>query len=448
MGLVTRRLDKVTASAVYLAAATILGSLVGLLFWGLAARSHTAGRHTPAFGSAYAEISAITLLSIVSQFNLTSIFVRFLPAAGRLGTYFVRRGYIVVTASSLALGAAFVVSPLSSKVVPAGTGAAVLFVVSVALFAIFALQDSVLTALRITHWVPIENTSFSVAKLGLLAWFVVVLPLRSAIVLAWILPVIVAVILVNWLIFRRALPRHAESGTGTLPPRRRLLTFVAAEYLTTLSAVASSAVLPLIVIWKLGATGEAYFAVPWLVAGMIMNLFWNINASYTVESVSAGAQSARRLRRTLEMWVALVVASFVACTVFGPTILSLIGPEYRSHGGALLQVIGLSTPFTMVTIAYQGYAWLDRRVWVLLANSIFRAVVLLSLSIALLSGIGIVGVGWAYLISQVGAALLMMPGVWKQTRRILASAEPIALARDEEPAPKAGPSGQPHPTST
>ena len=446
-----RRLDKVTASAVYLAAATVLTSLVGLLFWGVAARSKQASVHTVhtlAFGHAYAEISALTLLSIIAQFNLTNIFVRFLPSAGSLGTHFVRRGYIAVTTTALALGAIFVLSPLSSKIIPAGAFAAVLFVVAVALFAIFALQDSVLTALRITHWVPLENTTFSVAKLGLLAWFMVVMPLRSAIVLAWILPVIVAVILVNWLLFSKALPRHAQSGTGVLPRRRRLLTFVAAEYLTTLSSVASSMALPLVVIWKAGAASEAYFAVPWLVALTIMNLFWNINASYTVETVSADAHSARRLRRTLEMWIGLVVVSLVICTLLGPTIMGLLGPEYRRHGGVLLQVIGLSTPFSMVTIVYQAYAWLDRRVWVLLANSVLRAVVLLSLSIALLSGMGIVGVAWAYLIAQAAAALLMTPSVWRQTRRILKSDAPIALARDKEPPTGAAPPHRRPPSPT
>ena len=339
-------------------------------------------------------------------------------------------------------------SPLSTNIVPAGAFAAVLFIVAVALFAIFALQDSVLTALRITHWVPLENTAFSVAKLGLLAWFMVVIPLRSAIVLAWILPVIVAVILVNWLIFRQALPKHAQSGAGVLPRRRRLLTFVAAEYLTTMCAVASSMALPLIVIWKAGAAGEAYFAVPWLVALTIMNLFWNINASYTVETVSADAHSARRLRRTLELWIGLVVVSLVICTLLGPTILGLLGPEYRRHGGVLLQVIGLSAPFSMVTIVYQAYAWLDRRVWVLLANSALRAVVLLSLSVALLSGMGIVGVAWAYLISQAAAALLMMPSVWRQTRRILKSDAPIALLRDKEPPTGAAPPQRRPPSPT
>ena len=111
----------------------------------------------------------MTLLSVVALFNLSSIFIRFLPAAGRLSTYFVRRGYLLVTAVALCLGALTIASGAVSSFVPPGIFSHVVFIIAVALFAIFALQDSVLTALRITYWVPIENASFAVFKLALLA---------------------------------------------------------------------------------------------------------------------------------------------------------------------------------------------------------------------------------------------------------------------------------------
>jgi O-antigen/teichoic acid export membrane protein len=434
VAIVKLRGDKLTANAFYLAAATILTSVLGLVFWALAARSHGHGVDTSQFGRAYAEISALTLLAIVSQFNLTNVFARFLPTAGSKSIYFVRRGYTGVTITALLLGVIFVVTPLATKVVPSGAGARILFIVSVALFAIFALQDSVLTALRITHWVPIENTTFSIVKLGLLAGFVTVLSLQTAIVVAWVLPVVVAVILVNWLLFTVALPAHSKKAEGSLPPRRTLLSFVAAEYLSTLCGVGSSALLPLIVIWKVGAIQEAYFAVPWLVAIAISNVFWNINMSFIVETVTAGEHSAHRLRRTYELWLGLVVVVIVACTIVGPTVLGLLGPMYEKHGGTLLRLIGLSAPFTFITVAYQAFAWLDRRVWWLLANSIARAIAFLALSLVLLPDLGITGVGWAYLITQAGSALLMAPSVWTHTRTIFRSPTPVRLVRDDEPA--------------
>jgi O-antigen/teichoic acid export membrane protein len=409
--------DKVTANAFYLTGATAATSLLGLLFWGLAARTH----HSQAFGRAYAEVSVLTLLSVVAQFNLSNIFIRFLPEAGRLSTYFVRRGYLVVTVTALGLGALVIASGAVSSFVAPGLVSHGLFVLAVALFAIFALQDAVLTALRITHWVPIENASFAIVKLGLLIWFVTVLSTRTAIVYAWVLPVGVAVLLVNTLLFARSLPNVSRQEGGALPVRRRLASFVAAEYLNTLCSVAVAALLPLIVIWRLGATHEAYFAIPWLIWGGISTVSWNIATSFVVETVTERAHSARLLRRALVLWLAVVVIAVVACSVVGPTVLGLLNHDYGVHGGPLLRLIGISAPFTFVTVVYTSFAWLDQRVWFMMGIQACMAGVVLGLSLVLIPRLGILGVGWAYFISQVGAAVLMSPGAWVRVRTVLGS---------------------------
>lgn len=417
------RADKITANAAYLTGATAATSILGLLFWGLAARTH----HTAAFGRAYAEVSVLTLLSVVAQFNLSNIFIRFLPAAGRLSTYLVRRGYVLVTVAALGLGALAIVSGAVSSFVAPGFLSQGLFILAVALFAIFALQDSVLTALRITHWVPIENASFAIVKLGLLVWLLTDLSTRTAIVYAWVLPVGVAVILVNTLLFSRSLPSVSRQEGGALPVRRQLASFVAAEYLNTLCSVAVAALLPLIVIWQLGATREAYFAIPWLIWGGISTVSWNIATSFVVETVTERAHSARLLRRALAMWLSVVVIAVVGCSVVGPTVLGLLNHEYGVHGGPLLALIGISAPFTFVTVVYTAFAWLDQRVWFMMSIQACMAGVLLGLSLILVPRLGIMGVGWSYFIAQVGAALLMAPGAWVRVRTVLRSPTSVPI---------------------
>ena len=423
------RPDKITANAFYLTGATAATSIFGLLFWGLAARTH----HPQAVGRAYAEISVLTLLSIVAQFNLARIFIRFLPAAGHLSTYFVRRGYVLVVAASLGLGALVIVSGSVSSFVAPGLVSQGLFIVSVALFAIFALQDSVLTALRITHWVPIENAAFAIFKLGLLVWLVSLIPTRTAIVYAWVLPVAVAVILVNALLFSHSLPKASRQEGGMLPERRRLASFVAAEYLNTLFSVAVAALLPLIVIWELGATQEAYFAIPWLIWGGISTVSWNISTSFIVETVTEGAYSARLLRRALVMWLVVMVIAVVGCSGIGPTVLGVISHAYGAHGGPLLRLVGASAPFMMVTAVYISFTWLDQKVWLLTAIQAGWTGVMLVLSLVLVPRLGIMGVGWAYFISQVGAAVLMAPGAWAHVRTVLRSTAPVAFGEAGRP---------------
>ena len=60
-----------------------------------------------------------------------------------------------------------------------------LFVVIVTFWVVFVLQDSALTGLRATKWIPVENTLFGLAKLALLPLFIVLIP-GQGIFLAWV----------------------------------------------------------------------------------------------------------------------------------------------------------------------------------------------------------------------------------------------------------------------
>ena len=78
----------------------------------------------------------------------------------------------------------------------------------VAAWAIFTLQDSVLVGLRSAFWVLVENGIFGVVKLLLLIALVAALPFHLGIYVSWMLPAVVAVPLINVLIFRHLVPRH------------------------------------------------------------------------------------------------------------------------------------------------------------------------------------------------------------------------------------------------
>ena len=151
------RTDKLTANAVALLVATVVTGLGVLAFWELVAARTVAARGV---GTAYAEVSALTLIAMIAQLNLTNVFIRFVPAAGRFTTRFVFRGYMAVCLVAVLIGLAYVVSGLADQVVPSDFPNRILFVAAVPLFAVFASRkDSVLTALRITHWVPGSRTA-------------------------------------------------------------------------------------------------------------------------------------------------------------------------------------------------------------------------------------------------------------------------------------------------
>ncbi len=406
------RLQKsLTVNAFSLMTATLGTNALGFVFWTLAARLKV-----PAVvGRATAAIAALTLLATIAQLNLTNLFVRLLPAAGRLGSHLIRRGYLAAIALSLVAGAVYVSTGLSATVVTGGWGERVLFTVSVAVLAIFALQDSVLTALRLTPWVAVENMSFGAAKLVLLPLFVL-LPIAAGIVVSWMVPAAVAVVVVSTVLFRRVLPAR-ESIDGTLPGRRRLASFVAGEYVGNICATATVQLMPLLVVARLGPSQAAYFALPWLMAMGITFLMWNVASTFEVELLSEMGHSDALLRRSLHLWGAVVLAAVTVCVVGAHPLLELAGPRYAAHGTGLLRLIGLSTPFGAVIALYSTLAWLDQRVWMLAGLQAVMGVAMLGLTLALLPHVGLEAVGWANLTSQALAAVVMVPLALRRVRR-------------------------------
>jgi O-antigen/teichoic acid export membrane protein len=221
----------------------------------------------------------------------------------------------------------------------------------------------------------------------------------------------VAVIAVNVYLFTGPVGTTRRMEAGELPRRRRLLSFVAAEYACTLAATATLQLIPLLVLWRLGAINEAYFTLPWLACIAITLLLWNIGAAFVVAVATNPSETGELLRRSARLGGVVVLGAVLVCCLGGPLILRLAGPGYAEHGTSLMRLVGLSAPFTAVTVVYSSFAWIEQRLWRLVAIQSGSGLLLVALSYALLSRLGLVAVGWAYLGTQVAAAILMAPAL-------------------------------------
>ena len=124
----------------------------------------------------------------------------------------------------------------------------------------FTLQDAALTATRQAPWIPVKNGLFGALKLVALPALARCRALSNGVFLAWALPMALLLIPVNLLVFRRAIPAHRPVGTressiARIGPRR-VVRFLAQDYLASVFTQATLTVLPLLVIAILGATAE------------------------------------------------------------------------------------------------------------------------------------------------------------------------------------------------
>lgn len=372
-------------------------SVLGIAFWAAAARFYTPAE----VGRASATLSTATMLAAFASLNLGNVYARFLPGAGPRSRQFVMAGYGVTVVAAVLLGTGFLLlGPTTQMLVTPSDH--VLFPVLVVVLTIFLLQDFVLVALRAAAWVTVENVAFAVVKLALLA-FLAGATVSNGVVVAWAAPAAVAVGVIAPILYFRMLPNRQPlaGGTGGQPPGRgELGRFFAAEYATGVAANIVPVLLPLIVLTRLGPEANAYYAVPWMISTALNLLVWNVASSFLVEASHDERATAALIRRALRLSCAVGVGGSVAVIISAPWVLSVLGGAYAAEGTAVLQFMAAAAPFTVIITTYTTLARIRRRMAQVVVVQLATAAIVISLAFLLVDGLGITGMGVAYLAGE------------------------------------------------
>jgi O-antigen/teichoic acid export membrane protein/GT2 family glycosyltransferase len=389
-----------------------LSALIGVGYWVVTARSYDPA----AVGRNYAAISMMMFLAALAQLDLSSAMVRFIPTVGRRALRFIACAYlasgllaIVVSACFLALvrqvapGMAFLRDP-----VLAGS-----FVCATAAYTIFALQDSVLTGLRRTAWVPLENAIFACVKVVLVVVLAAAMP-AYGIFASWALSLSGAVLLTSVLLFGWAIPAHQRhNGHNTLPPLRQIVRFIALDYVGVLCSIAAITMLPILILNVVGPQQAAYFSLAWVIAFSLHLVNINMGSSLVVETAVDQSQLARSCRQVLSHTSRLLVPAVLVLIMLAPYLLGVFGQPYRSASGLLRLLVLASLPHLLVSTAVSS-ARAQRRIGVVVGVLGSVCVLALGLAWLLLHAMGILGVGLAWLLAQslVAGALLIRRDLW------------------------------------
>ncbi len=390
---------------------TGITSVLGFLYWAIAARVY----QTDDVGLNSMAISILIFLSGVSQINLQEAMIRFIPRAGKRTLRLAVYAYGIVTLISILVGVAFCLgiplwAPALSFLITSPT-AILLFAGALVLWGVFVLEDSILVGLRQALYIPIENAIFSILKIAALVVLAASLP-QTGIFISWTLAVVVIIVPVNWLIFRRLIPRHVENADSesVTPSIREMAKYVAANYAAALLSSLAAAVLPIMITQIAGATANAHFYVAWIIATSLQVVAANMSTSLTVEASMAGGDPESQRRRAL-IGSARILLPLAALVVLGaPLILKLVGDSY-DEATVLLQLLALAAIPNLFNMLHVGIARAQNRVWSIIGVYGANAVIALGLSFLFLPRYGITGIGLAWLISQtsIAAVLIILP---------------------------------------
>jgi O-antigen/teichoic acid export membrane protein len=396
---------------------TAVTATLGSVYWVIAARLYSPRE----LGLGAAAVSTMTFLSNLSQLNLNAALSRFLPESGPSGARLVVYAYGASSLVAIMISSIFlaVVSRVSDHLafLTGNPLVAVLFCLSVAAWGIFTLQDSVLTALRGAVWVPVENATFGVAKALLLVALAGTLP-SLGIFLSWNAPVVVALFPVNLLVFRLLLPRLRSLGTARLPDWRVLRRFVALDYLGFLFMQAGTNALPLLVTARLGAAANGRFYVAYAIGNALELVAYNFGVSLTVESSRDQSRLAFYTQQILRRGFLLFTPGVMLLWLAAPLLLTVFGKGYAQSSATLLRLLLLAVLPKLLVAIFVAVSRVQKRVGRIIVVQALTSTLVLSLSLAFVGRLGILGVGVAYLISQAVVAAAVLPSLVRLLRTV------------------------------
>jgi O-antigen/teichoic acid export membrane protein len=393
-----------TRGGVALAANGGLNAALGIVYWLVAARLFSQAN----VGRGSTLITALVGVSALAQMNYSRSLSGLVPRAGRHAVTMVSRVYLWVGLASIAGGLAFVIlAPIASHqfaYLRSTPALIAVFVLSVPLWSVFSLEDTLLATVRRTEIVPFENGAFGLAKVALLLAFADLGKNSSFPIFAsWVLPLVVIVVPINLYLYIRALPRAAASFPQLPPVDRRWVRYDFAGYLLWLLGVAP---LPVLVLAVLGPIQAAAFYVPFTIASAIDALSLSLGNPLTAELArSEGRLTGPPRAFVKRVWIAVGLMS-LGLLVFAPQVMLLFGERYRESGTEVLRILSLAMlPRSALFISIAVARAQARGPLILLLQAI-ASLGTLGLAFVLIHPHGTTGVAMAWLVASCAASAM------------------------------------------
>jgi O-antigen/teichoic acid export membrane protein len=377
-------------SSVVLMINTLLAAALGFLFWVLAARVFT----PESVGAVAAVSSLIPLFGTLAGFGLPEATLRFLGGTEHPRS-FLTRAICFSTGSGLLVGALVWVLPRALGSAPPLLTAwwvSPLLALSVAASAASSVSTATLISLRRPHLVLFETL------VGGLSRLVLTLLLTSQEAPGLFLAAAVSPLLAlttSLLIVLKVTP----ASTGVHRPSSEQIRFAATNWIAASASLAPRSVVIAIVSWRAGAEAAAWIAIPLMVYPLLV-LIPSASARALYAESSRNTQEFPRLaRQTLQF--SLLLTSLLAATasISAPLVLSIFGSRYAEESSTLLRLLMVAAIFSVPNYLIDTTLNIRKDKLGYLTTNILGVLTSLTL-VLVLSGLGPVGIGLAWILAQ------------------------------------------------
>ena len=395
--------SELTRSGYALLLSSLVTSGLGLAYWFGAARLYRASE----LGKGAGLVSAMLLVTSLSTAGLKRGLIRFIRTAGPSAPRLIGHVYAAGVALAL-LGAGLLLSGVFGRfeqleVLQEGASGPVLMLVSVAVWAIFVLQDAALIGGRRATVVPLSNAAFSVAKIAVLA-LMLLLPVEQewGLLLSWVIPGAAVAAAANWWALRGGLRLEPVRSSTDPPTLRSVIRFTSADYVASVFWQGAVYLTPLIVLALAGSTANAHFYLAFQMAYAVFLISSNITDALVADGAADQRDLPAKVRQVGLQIAVLLVPAVGILVVAAPQVMGIFGPGYAEAVPALrlLAVAGFANALTTVLV---GVAHLRKRLTIVMVLHVTMSVVTIGLALLLIPSRGVTGAAEAWLVAQVAA---------------------------------------------
>lgn len=397
-------------NALYLMLSNFAVAGFGFIFWVVVTRGYDASE----VGLATTLLSLSSLLSLLALAGFDTTFVRFLPASERKNDY-INSGFIIVTCLSVlvSMGVAMLVPIISPNMAvlqtPWGFASFAFFTWATTLN---VLTNAVFLAYKQARYILIINVLFSVVK--------IMLPLvifgnaLTIFILAGVAQLVGLVISIAWMVKRFGYRFGLRLDRAAI---RLVHKFSFSVYTGSVLNLLPPTLLPLLIIQSMGPAQAAYYYMAFTIASVLYTIAYSSMQSVFAEGSHDEAALKLHVVKAAKLIGLVLVPAALVTAILSPWLLAIFGPEYATQAAPLLQLFALTALPVALYSALGAIFKVLKHLSGVIAMNVVYAVTILLVSYIFIPHVGLLAVGWSWLLGNVAACLTGGVLLWRSHAR-------------------------------
>ncbi len=414
----------------------IVTSVLGAVFWSLAARTYA----VDAVGVGSAAIAAMTVLGSVGMLGLGTLLMAKLPTLEResdrlrlmrasITVVGVASGVLALAWTGLAPFLSDTLRPVSSNVF-----VATLFCVGVVLFTVTTTLDYALLSAARGAVQFARNVVTSVVKLGLIPIFVLIGWTSGLdLYLAWVAGLGLS-LPVCYRYFRRPAQDDLPADDAATTPTQRFAGFrqlremrgeAGGHHMLNLALQVPTLLLPILAALAATAADTAYFTTARLAASFFFIIPFALAIAVFAQSGQNEEQALAKIRATLPLGLAAAVVTFLIAAPFAGLVMTIFGGAYTSGVAvSAFQIMMIAGVPLVIKDHYVSLRRVQGRLGA--ALRVVGAGTAMEIVFALVGGrlAGVNGLCWGWLLAVALEAVITLPSlsvIWRKPESTIAT---------------------------